>query len=229
MIGVGKWILILFSVVRTTTLRYWKASIMEENEKKQLREAQSILTSSQKSLTNTKVRLDFLLPELEEKYQGSDLEYDYCVIKFSEMQAAKRDTIPIPTMKVWFVEFVKLGWTKFIFDRQYDALIGSDTLGYAIKIDHWINAVPQHQANKDAYDIYKPLPETKRKRTSNGLGLREFIDKLDDRLKIKAKYYFDKSGKKVYYSELPYNYKSELLAKFRAGDRIKSAIRKRKK
>ncbi len=145
------------------------------------------------------------------------------------MQAAKRDTIPIPTMKVWFVEFVKLGWTKFIFDRQYDALMSSDIIGYAIKIDHWINAVPQHQANQDAYNTYKPLPEQRRKRTSNGLGLREFLDKLDDRFKIKAKYYIDrKSGLKVYYSELPYNYKSDLLAKFRAGDIIKSEIRKRK-
>ncbi len=60
-------------------------------------------------------------------------------------------------------------------------------------------------------------------------GLREFIDSLDKRLKTKARYYIDrKTGEKVYYPELPYNYKSNFMAKFRSGDRMKTALRKKK-
>ena len=145
------------------------------------------------------------------------------------MQAAKRDTIPLPTMKVWFTEFIKLGWTKYKFDIQYDALMASDILGYAIRIDHWINAQPDIQMNKEAYEMFKPLPE-QRKKSGGGLqGLQEYIDSLDEKAKKERPYYIDRKTKeKVYYPELPDNYKAHFISRWRAGDRIKKELRSTK-
>ena len=186
---------------------------------KMFQEAQSLLSKSQ----SFKSTLDFIPVELEEKYQSSDLEYKYCTIKFLEMQAAKRDTIPIPTMKIWFIEFIRLGWGKVKFDQQYEALMSADILGYAIRIDHWINAVKPFV---QSYEPYKPLPEQRQKSKRGLLGLREYIDKLDEKQKKKRSFYIDrKTKKKVYYPELPPNWKADLTGKWRRGDRIKTELR----
>ncbi len=182
-----------------------------------------MLTQSQQSLKST---LDFIPADIEEKYQKSDLDYKYCVAKFSEMAAIKRDNIPIPTMKLWFIEFIKLDWNKYKFDLQYDALLSSDILGYAIRIDHWINAVKELSINQQAYEMF--LPDTK-KRSKKGLqGLREFLDGLDEKAKKERPYYIDRETKeKVYYPELPANYKGNFIAEWRRGDRIKTELRKK--
>ena len=180
------------------------------------------MTKSQLKLKNT---LDFIPAELTEKYQASDLEYNYCVVKFSEMAAIKRDNIPTPTMKLWFVEFIKLGWTKVKFDQQYEALTGSDILGYAIRIDHWINAVKPFI---QTYEPYKPLPE-QRQKSKGLLGLREYIDDLNKKIdgKNPNPFYIDKeTGEKVYYPVLESNWKGNLMGEWRWGDRIKTENRK---
>lgn len=158
-----------------------------------------------------KSTLDFIPADIEEKYQKSDLDYKYCVAKFSEMAAVKRDKIPIPTMKLWFIEFIKLEWTKYKFDLQYNALLSSDILGYAIRIDHWINAVKPFVQK---YDPYKPLPEQREKGGGGLEGLREFIDKLDKDIGS--------------ISGLPHNWKANLISDWRRGDRIKTELRSKK-
>ncbi len=178
-----------------------------------------MLTQSQPRLKST---LDFIPAEVERKYQASDLEYNYCVVKFSEMQAAKRDTIPFPTMKIWFREFIKLGWNKYKFDSQFDALMKTEISGHAIRIDNWINA-DATKNNHQAYEKYKPLPG---KRNNNGLGLRKYLDELDEKKKKERKFYIDrKTKKKVYYPELPGNWKADLISRWRQGDRIKKELR----
>ncbi len=185
-----------------------------------------MLTQSQTNLTNTKVTLDFFPKDLIEKYHKSNLEYDYCVEKFSEMQAAKRDSIPVPTMKIWYIEFIRLGWTKYKFDTQYEALIQSDILGYAIRIDHWINS-SINKTNLQSYESYKPIG---RKQTGGLRGLQEFIDGLDGKIKTKKLFYVDKeTGEKIYYPELPPNWAAELKSNWRRGDILKSENRRRDK
>ena len=169
-----------------------------------------------------KSKPDFIPNELTDNYNRSDLEFDYCVMRFVEMQTAKRDTISQETMKVWFREFIKLRWNKYKFDVQFDALMISEISGHAIRIDNWINAKP-NLTNQEAYEPHKPLPG---KRNNNGLGLREYLDKRDEKQKKKRPFYIDrKTKKKVYYPELPPNWKADLMADWRRGDRIKTELR----
>ena len=180
-----------------------------------------MLTSSDVKCNSEKKLLKFLPKELIGKYQSSDLEYDYCVMHFGFIQAAKRDSIPQETMRIWFKEFIRLGWGKFKFDTQYEALMQTDIIGYAIKIDHWINAT------KNFTPEYKPV-EVREKQMGGLKGLREYIDNLDDKMKTKKPFYFDKETKeKIYYEELPPNWKAELTNNWRRGDRIKTELRKK--
>lgn len=184
-----------------------------------------MLTSSQTKLTNTKVTLDFFPKDLIDKYNKSDLEYDYCVEKFTEMMAAKRDSIPIPTMKIWYIEFIRLGWNKYKFNTQYEALMQADILGYAIRIDHWINS-SINKTNLESYESYKPLSE-QRKQTGGLKGLREYINELGG--KKSKPFYFDKeTNEKIYYKELPPNWKANLMNDWRRGDILKTENRSNK-
>lgn len=141
------------------------------------------------------------------------------------MQAAKRDTISSETMRVWFREFIKLRWNKYKFDVQFDALMSSEISGHAIRIDNWINATSTF-TNKEAYEPYKPLPEQRQKSKGGLLGLREFLDGIDKKAEKEKPFYIDrKTNKKVYYPELPNNWKVNLISAWRQGDRIKKELR----
>lgn len=182
------------------------------------------MTLSQKRLKNIP---NFVPADIADKYQKSDLDYKYCVVKFSEMQSAKRDSIPIPTMKLWYIEFIKRDWNKYKFDTQFEALMETDILGYSIRIDHWLNAV-KDKTNYKAYEPYKSLPEQREESGKGLLGLREYIDELDKKLGLekKKKYYIDRKTKeKIYYPELPSNYKAKLISEWRRSERIKKENR----
>lgn len=83
---------------------------------------------------------DWLPSDLSEKYNDTDLDYSYCLLKFAELQAAKRDTIPKETMRVWFNEFIRRRWTKKMFDERFRAVLCSEMFG-AVTINNWLNAV----------------------------------------------------------------------------------------
>lgn len=87
-----------------------------------------------------KAELSWLPLELENKYNSTDLDYEFCLKLFAQLQASKRDNIPAETMRQWFIEFIRKGWTKKIVQKRYDALLCSKMYG-AITFDNWVNAV----------------------------------------------------------------------------------------
>lgn len=87
-----------------------------------------------------KPNLNWLPIELEDKYHTTDLDYEFCLKLFAQLQAAKRDNIPAETMRQWFIEFIRKGWTKNIVQKRYDALLCSKMYG-AITFDDWVNSV----------------------------------------------------------------------------------------
>lgn len=89
------------------------------------------------------------MPEwIPKKYQGyyndTDLEYHpFCTEMFAKLEAAKRDTFSKETMRVWFVEFIKRGWTKKMIAKRYNALLSKPIYGKDnIEFADWVNAVP---------------------------------------------------------------------------------------
>lgn len=52
-----------------------------------------------------------------------------------------REDIPETTMRDWFIEFIKAGWTKVMVQRRYEGLIRKPKYG-AIDFSNWVNAVP---------------------------------------------------------------------------------------
>jgi len=92
--------------------------------------------------------IDWLPKELDEKYHSTNLDYEFCLKLFMQLEAAKRDTIPRETMRQWFMEFIRKGWTKKVVQARYDALISSKIYGNAIKFDDWVMAVPVFGADE---------------------------------------------------------------------------------
>ena len=52
-----------------------------------------------------------------------------------------REDIPETTMRSWFIEFIKAGWTKAMVQRRYEGLIRKPKYG-SIDFSNWVNAVP---------------------------------------------------------------------------------------
>lgn len=88
-----------------------------------------------------KPNLSWLPEKYKQKYESTDLLYSYCVELFSKLEAAKRDDIPETTMRIWFMEFIRLGWTKAMVAKRYDGLLRKPKYG-AIDFSDWVNAVP---------------------------------------------------------------------------------------
>ena len=84
--------------------------------------------------------LEWLPLHYEELYQSTDLEYSYCLKLFLQIEAAKRDDIPEATMRQWFLEFIRMKWTKEMVKNRYDALIRNPKYG-AVDVSDWVNAV----------------------------------------------------------------------------------------
>jgi hypothetical protein len=71
------------------------------------------------------------------------LTYDFCLKLFGQVEAIKRDKFSPETMRQWFIEFIRKGWTKKILQNRYDALIDTKIYGIEkIDIADWVNAVP---------------------------------------------------------------------------------------
>ena len=151
--------------------------------------------------------------DLTEDYQQSDFAYDYFLLRLDEMAAAKRDTIPIETRRVWFIEFVKRGWTKYIFDMQFDALMETEISGHAIRIDDWLRAMKKTIQTPDTYKRIPELTAEEKKNTAS--ILRATINQIDAKMNI------NKPKPKKNYPALPPNWKSDTLDGFRLGDKIK--------
>ena len=115
-----------------------------EQIKNNIEKAISTLTNiSEKQQRNTlqknKPRLDWLPVQFEEQYRETDLDYLFCLRLFGQLEAAKRDNIPEVTMRQWFLEFIRLGWTKSMVEKQYRALIKTPKYG-AIDFSEWITS-----------------------------------------------------------------------------------------
>lgn len=87
---------------------------------------------------------DWLPKKLQSAYNETDLEYtNFCLKIFGDLEAAKRDKFPKETLRIWFIEFVKRGWTKAIVEKRYEALLGKPIFGKEnLEFADWVNAVP---------------------------------------------------------------------------------------
>lgn len=97
--------------------------------------------SKPKKLQVRKKVLDWLPIQYEEYYQATDLVYKFCLKLFGQLEAAKRDNFPEVTMRQWFIEFIKAGWTKGMVLKRYEGVLRSEKYG-AIDFNDWVKAVP---------------------------------------------------------------------------------------
>lgn len=81
--------------------------------------------------------------EYQGNYNKTDLEYNpFCLKLFGQLEAAKRERFSPETMRQWFIEFVKRGWTKKMVMTRYNALLAKPIFGVEkLEIADWINAV----------------------------------------------------------------------------------------
>jgi hypothetical protein len=95
-----------------------------------------------KQLTTKKEIPKWLGSELFDNYKKTDLTFEYCLDLFARIEAAKREKFPPETMRIWFTEFIRRGWTKKILLKRYQALLSTKIFGIE-KLDFadWVNAV----------------------------------------------------------------------------------------
>ena len=81
---------------------------------------------------------------LTNEYEQTDIVYDPgCLKMFAQLEAAKREKFPVETMRQWFIEFVRRGWTKKMLKERYLALLSTKIFGtQRIDFSDWVNAVP---------------------------------------------------------------------------------------
>lgn len=85
---------------------------------------------------------EWLPIEITEQYNKTDLGYDFCLKLFGQLEAVKREKFPPETMRQWFIEFVRKGWTKKMVQKRYDALLGTKIYGIEkLEFADWVNAV----------------------------------------------------------------------------------------
>lgn len=86
---------------------------------------------------------EWLPPDLFNNFNETDLEFHpFCTELFAKLEAAKRENFPKETMRVWFIEFVRRGWTKKMVLERYNALLTTKIYGVE-KLDFadWANVV----------------------------------------------------------------------------------------
>ena len=102
-----------------------------------------------------------------------------------------------------------------------------------LEMADWIEAVDfkMSEGPKPSYEKVPELNE-KEKQTTAKL-MRDTINEIDKKYNInrpQKRFYTDRTtGEKIYYSELPPNWKANLTSDWRRSDRIKSDIRRRDK
>jgi len=79
---------------------------------------------------------------MQGKYNETDLTYEYCLELFQKLEAAKRESFSKETMRIWFMEFIRRGWTKKIISVRYLALLSKPIFGKEnLDFADWVNAV----------------------------------------------------------------------------------------
>lgn len=74
-------------------------------------------------------------------YQNNDqLTWAYFVLKIAELEVKKRDSIPEETIHAWFNDFISRGWTKTIFDKQFQIVLDNRSFG-SVKIDEFFQNI----------------------------------------------------------------------------------------
>ena len=57
------------------------------------------------------------------------MDFEYFHLKISEVESAKRDSIPKETQRVWFIEAVRRNWDKRTLDLRCVAILSSKVFG----------------------------------------------------------------------------------------------------
>src|SRR3990167_3139741 len=106
-------------------------------------EALSILENTKENLELRKEKSPTWFP-IEElnSWNKTDLTFEYCLKLFAQLEAIKREKFPPETMRQWFIEFIRRGWTKFMLMERYKGLLNTKIYGIEkLDIADWINAV----------------------------------------------------------------------------------------
>lgn len=111
---------------------------------KAVQEAVSTLTNGNAKLELREEKCPTWFPvQYNEKWNGTDLTFEYCIKLFANIEAAKREKIPMETARQWFIEFVRRGWNKKMLQKRYDALLSAKIYGIEkLEFSDWVNAVP---------------------------------------------------------------------------------------
>lgn len=101
------------------------------------------LTNTEKNLSKrTQIAPNWLPIEFENQYNKTDLSFEFCLKLFAQLEAAKREKFPSETIRQWFIEFIKRGWTKKMVQDRYDALLSTKIYGIEkLDFSDWVNSV----------------------------------------------------------------------------------------
>ena len=72
-----------------------------------------------------------------EKYQATDLSYTYTHLKCAEIGALKMIDISTATIRLWYLEFIRLGWNVSMFQSRCEAIKRAKIYG-GIDLRLWI-------------------------------------------------------------------------------------------
>ena len=105
-----------------------------------------------KTFTKAEPKPTFIKAELQSAYDSTDLELMHVLECCKSLKPLKGIDINSQQIEFWYKEFLKLGWTKKIFDKQYEA-IKRATLYNRIDIENWFNTPIMYNENDFELEI----------------------------------------------------------------------------
>jgi hypothetical protein len=78
--------------------------------------------------------------ELEELYEKTELEFTYVYAKCKEVKQLKDIELPIERIESFYIEFLHMGWTKAIFDRQLEAVKRAKLFAGVLDLTTWLES-----------------------------------------------------------------------------------------
>lgn len=90
--------------------------------------------------------------DLQQYYDNTDLSMQYVFDKCKTLKPLKGIDVNTQQVEFWYVEFIKMGWTKKIFDKQFEA-IKRAMLYNRIDLENWITTERMY----NEYDLNRNL------------------------------------------------------------------------
>lgn len=87
--------------------------------------------------TKVEPKPNFINPELQAYYDATDLEAGYVFDCCKALKPLKGIDVNAQQVEFWYKEFIRMGWTKSMFNKQFDK-IKRATLFNRIDLENWL-------------------------------------------------------------------------------------------